>query len=67
MHGSTQRLERRLAAMHAGPLDSDTLMGELLGAQVFMPVKDSGHRIANFRASQKAEPCRWRPKTAPRC
>ena len=47
-------LER--AAMHADQIDSDRFMGELLASQIFMPVKDGGHGIADFHASQKAEP-----------
>lgn len=49
-------LERRMAAMQAEQIESNDFMHELLASQVFMPVKDSGHGIANFHASQKAEP-----------
>jgi len=49
-------LERRLAALHAGDIDVDAFMRELLDSQVFMPVKDSSRGIANFHASQRAEP-----------
>lgn len=49
-------LERRLAALHAGELAIESFMDALLSAQVFMPVKDNSRGIANFHASQKAEP-----------
>lgn len=49
-------LERRLAALHTGEAEIGRFMQELLSYQVFMPVKDASHGIANFHASQKAEP-----------
>ena len=49
-------LERRLAALHSGDVPADNFMQDLLGAQVFMPVKDDSRGIANFQASQRAEP-----------
>lgn len=49
-------LEHRLAALHAGAVPVDSFMRDLLGEQVFMPVKDSSRGIANFHASQRAEP-----------
>ena len=53
---SRNDLDRRLAAMHAGQIGSDRCMDGLLASQIFMPVKDRGYGIADFHASQKAEP-----------
>ncbi len=49
-------LERQMEALHAGQIEPDSFFQYLLGQQVFMPVRDDSHGIANFQASQRAVP-----------
>lgn len=49
-------LERQMEALHAGQMAPESFFQSLLGQQVFIPVRDEDHGIANFQASQKAVP-----------
>ena len=49
-------LERQMEALHGGQLTPESFFESLLGQQVFLPVRDEDHGIANFQASQKAVP-----------
>jgi hypothetical protein len=49
-------LERQMEALHGGQLAPESFFESLLGQQVFLPVRDEDHGIANFQASQKAVP-----------
>jgi hypothetical protein len=49
-------VERLLAEMADGRIEPEDFAKQLLGLQVFMPVKDEKHQIAGFQLSTKAEP-----------
>jgi len=49
-------LEEQLAAVHAGSLDPETFVVQLLDQQLFMPVRDEKDAIQGFQRSTKAEP-----------
>ncbi|MBK6629890.1 MAG: SseB family protein [Betaproteobacteria bacterium] len=49
-------LEALLLDFHAGNIAPEEFARRLLGAQVFMPVKDEKHRIAGFQTSTQAAP-----------
>jgi hypothetical protein len=49
-------LEEQLAAVHAGSLDPETFVLQLLDQQLFMPVRDEKNAIQGFQRSTKAEP-----------
>ncbi len=49
-------LEEQLAAVHAGTLDPETFVLQLIDQQVFMPVRDEKNAIQGFQRSTQAEP-----------
>ena len=49
-------LERLILDMQAGDLPPENFAHQLLGLQVFMPVKDEKHVIKGFQSSTRAEP-----------
>ncbi len=49
-------LEQQLAAVHNGTLDPETFVLQLLGLQIFMPVRDEKTAIQGFQRSTQAEP-----------
>lgn len=49
-------VERLLLDLHEGRLTPDIFAKQLLGQQVFMPVKDDKHAIKGFQASTQAQP-----------
>jgi hypothetical protein len=48
-------IEAKLLAAQEGELDAEEFMRELLGAQLFLPVRDDTH-IGNFQRSTRAQP-----------
>jgi len=48
-------LEEQLAAVHAGTLDPETFVLQLVDQQLFMPVRDEKNPIQGFQRSNKAE------------
>ncbi len=53
---SRNEVERLFSEMEQGNLDPETFARQLLGHQVFMPIKDEKHQIAGFQLSTKADP-----------
>lgn len=49
-------LEEQLAAVHAGQLDPESFVRQLVDQQLFMPVRDEKHAIQGFQRSTQAEP-----------
>ncbi len=49
-------LEEQLAAVHAGTLDPETFVLQLVDQQLFMPVRDEKNPIQGFQRSVQAEP-----------
>jgi hypothetical protein len=49
-------VERLLQDLHAGRTTPDLFAKQLLGQQVFMPVKDDKHAIKGFQTSTQAKP-----------
>ncbi len=49
-------LEEKLAAVHAGTLDPESFVLQLIDQQLFMPVRDEKHLIQGFQRSTQAEP-----------
>lgn len=49
-------VEQQLLAVHEGRLEPEAFMQYLLGAQVFMPVKDDESKIKGFQRSNRALP-----------
>ncbi len=49
-------LEQQLVAVHAGELDPESFVQELLAQQIFMPVRDEKNAIQGFQRSTQAEP-----------
>ncbi len=49
-------LEQLLLDMQAGSVEPENFAKQLLGLQVFMPVKDDKHAIKGFQTSTLAEP-----------
>lgn len=49
-------LEQQLVAVHAGELDPEGFVRELLDQQIFMPVRDEKNAIQGFQRSTQAEP-----------
>ena len=49
-------VEERLAAVHRGEADPEAFVLQLLGEQLFMPVRDEKNAIAGFQRSTHAEP-----------
>lgn len=49
-------LEQQLVAVHAGELDPEDFVRQLLGQQIFMPVRDEKTAIQGFQRSTQAEP-----------
>lgn len=49
-------LEEKLVAVHAGTLDPETFVLQLLNEQLFMPVRDEKNPIAGFQRSTQADP-----------
>lgn len=49
-------LEEKLAAVHAGTLDPETFVLQLIDQQLFMPVRDEKNSIQGFQRSTQAEP-----------
>ena len=49
-------LEEQLAAVHAGTLDPETFVLQLVSQQLFMPVRDEKNPIQGFQRSTQAEP-----------
>jgi len=49
-------LEEQLAAVHAGTLDPETFVLQLVDQQLFMPVRDEKNPIQGFQRTTQAEP-----------
>ncbi len=49
-------LEHQLVAVYAGELNPEDFVRELLGQQIFMPVRDEKNAIQGFQRSTQAEP-----------
>ena len=49
-------LEEQLAAVHAGQLDPESFVLQLVDQQLFMPVRDEKNPIQGFQRSTQAEP-----------
>ncbi len=49
-------LEEQLAAVHAGTLEPETFLVQLVDQQVFMPVRDEKNPIQGFQRTTQAEP-----------
>ncbi len=49
-------LEEQLAAVHAGTLDPEAFIAQLVDQQVFMPVRDEKNVIQGFQRSTQADP-----------
>lgn len=49
-------LEQQLLAVHQGQIAPEQFLQELLGMQVFMPVRDDDNAIEGFQASVRAVP-----------
>jgi hypothetical protein len=49
-------LEEQLAAVHAGTLDPETFVMQLIDQQLFMPVRDEKNPIQGFQRSTQADP-----------
>lgn len=49
-------VEQQLLAVHEGRLEPEAFVQYLLGAQVFMPVKDDESKIKGFQRSKLATP-----------
>jgi len=49
-------LEHQLVAVHAGELNPEDFVRELLDQQIFMPVRDEKNAIQGFQRSTQAEP-----------
>jgi hypothetical protein len=49
-------LEEKLVAVHAGALDPETFVLQLLNETLFMPVRDEKNPIQGFQRSTQAEP-----------
>jgi len=49
-------VEERLAAVHRGEYDPEAFVLQLLGEQLFMPVRDEKNAIQGFQRSTQAEP-----------
>lgn len=49
-------LEEQLAAVHAGTLDPETFVLQLVDQQLFIPVRDEKNPIQGFQRSVQAEP-----------
>jgi SseB protein N-terminal domain len=49
-------LEEQLAAVHAGTLDPETFVLQLLDQQLFVPVRDEKNPIQGFQRSTQADP-----------
>jgi hypothetical protein len=49
-------LEAQLAAVHAGTLDAETFVLQLVDQQLFMPVRDEQNPIQGFQRTTQAEP-----------
>ncbi len=50
------QVEERLVALHAGELDPEAFMLELLDAQLFMPVEDDDTGVEGLQRSTQARP-----------
>jgi hypothetical protein len=48
-------LETQLAAVHAGTLDAETFVLQLIDQQLFMPVRDEKNPIQGFQRSSQAD------------
>jgi hypothetical protein len=48
-------LEEKLAAVHAGTLDPETFVMQLIDQQLFVPVRDEKNPIKGFQRSTQAE------------
>ena len=49
-------LEQQLAAAQTGAVEGEAFMDYLLGAQVFLPVREDASGIGNFQRSDRAVP-----------
>lgn len=49
-------IERVLTEMAQGQIEPEDFAKQILGMQVFMPVKDEKHQIMGFQSSTKAQP-----------
>ena len=56
MDSPRNEVERLLADLAQGQVEPEDFAKQLLGLQVFMPVKDDKHQIVGFQTSTKAEP-----------